>query len=66
MALIVAMAMESEKIAQFIRSSIFSGGKMVDFYQITLLKEEFTPTAFSLLPVQQSPQFAHGERMRLV
>ena len=66
MALIVAMAMESEQIAQFIRSPIFSGGNMVDFNQIALLKEQFTPTAFSLLLVQQSPQFAHSEWMRLV
>ena len=65
MALIVTMAMESEEIAQFIRSPIFSGGNMVDFYQIALLKEQFTPATLSLLFVQQSSQFTHSERMRL-
>ena len=36
MALIVAMSMESEKITEFIRSSILSGGDVVDLYQIAL------------------------------
>ena len=66
MALIVAMAMESEEITEFIRSPLFSGSNMVDFDQIAVLKEQSTPTAFSLLFVQQGSQLAHSERVRSV
>ena len=66
MTLIVAMPMESEKITEGIRSPFAPGDDVIDLYQIALGKDEFTPTTFSLLFVQQGSQFAPGKRMRLV
>ena len=45
----MAMSMECEFIAQFFSTSFTFGGNVIDFYQISILKEEFTPAAFSLL-----------------
>ena len=66
MTLIVAMAMEGEEITEFICPSFTPRGDVVDLDQIALLKQQFAPTAFSLLFVEQGSQSAHGERMRLV
>ena len=66
MSLIVAMPMESEKITECICAPLASGSDVIDLYQIALGKVQFTPATFPLLPVQQGPQFAPGERMRLL
>ena len=66
MALIVAMSMESEEIAGVVCPSFTPRSDVVDLDQIALLKEQFAPTAFSLLFVEQGSQPAHGERMRLL
>jgi hypothetical protein len=66
MTLIVAMSMESEKIAGVICPAFTPRSDVVDLDQIALLKEQFAPTAFSLLFVEQGSQSAHGKRMRLL
>ncbi len=66
MTLIVAVSMESEKIAGFICPSFTPWSDVVDLDQIALLKQQFAPTAFSLLFVEQGSQSAHGERVRLL
>ena len=66
MTLIVAMAMESEKITECIGTPFTAGRDVIDLYQIALGKVQFTPTTFPLLLVQQGSQFALGERVRLV
>ncbi len=66
MTLIVAMSVESEKIAGVICPSFTPRCDVVDLDQIALLKEQFAPTAFSLLFVEQGSQPTHRERMRLL
>src|SRR5439155_24290828 len=56
----------SEKIARVTCPSFTPGSDVVDLDQIALLKEQFAPTAFPLLLVEQGSQPAHGERMRLL
>ena len=56
--------MESEKMTERIRSPFTSGSDVIDRYQIALGKDEFTPTTFALLLVQQGSQFTARERMR--
>ena len=53
MTLIVAMPMESEKITEGIRSPFAPGDDVIDLYQIALGKDEFTPTTFSCLLLQE-------------
>ena len=64
MTLIVAMAMESEKITECIRAPFTAGRDVIDLYQIALGEVQFTPVTFALLLVQQGPQSAPGERVR--
>ena len=66
MTLIVTMSMESEEIARVICPTFPPRSDVVDLNQIALLKEQFAPTTFPLLLVEQGSQPAHGERMRLL
>jgi len=45
--------MECAFIAQFFSTSFTFWGNVIDFYQVSILKEEFTPSAFSLLSLEK-------------
>jgi len=49
----MAMSMECEFIAQFFSTSFTFWGHVIDFYQVSILKEEFTPSAFSRLSLEK-------------
>ena len=59
---IMAMSVQQEFVAEFFSSAPTLGGDVIDFNDIRVLKEQFTPTAFPLLFAQQHSfhPIAHG------
>jgi hypothetical protein len=49
MPLVVAVAVKNTLVAEFITATLTFWGDMINFYLILLPKEQFTPSAFSLL-----------------
>ncbi len=54
--LIVAMAMKDAFVTQFFPSTESSRGDVIDFYNILIFEEQFTPFTFALLFSEQDPQ----------
>ena len=49
MPLVVAVSVKGKLVAEFLTAPFTFWGDMIDFYLIFLPKEQFTPSAFSLL-----------------
>ena len=56
MPLVVAVTVQSTFVAEFFITTCTFWGDMIDFYLICLSKEQFTPSAFALLFLQQFTQ----------
>ena len=56
MPLVVTMAVKRKLVAEFFTTSFTFRGDMVDLYLIFISKEKFTPSAFSLLFLEQFSQ----------
>src|SRR5215472_6935236 len=56
MPLIVAVPMKSIFVAEFVPSACAFGNDVIDFYVILIFEKQFTPTAFSLLFLEQFAQ----------
>ena len=53
MPLVVAMSVKSELVAEFFTAALAFWSDMINLYLILIPKEKFTPSAFSLLFLEQ-------------
>jgi hypothetical protein len=53
MSLVMAMSMERKSIADFISSAFAFGSDVIHFNEISILKQESTPSALSLLLLEK-------------
>ena len=62
--LIMAMAMQCTLVAQFLSPSLAAWGDMINFDEVSILKEQFTPATFPSLLLKQLGQesMEHGMR----
>lgn len=63
MSRVMAMAMKSELVAQFLPSSFTLGRDVIYFYQVSRSKVQFTPPAFSLLLLKELCERSFKHRM---
>ena len=54
--LIMAMSMQCTFVTQFLSTSLATRGDMVDFDEVSVLKEEFTPATFPSLLLKKLSQ----------
>lgn len=60
---VMTVKMKREEIAQIILSPFTSGGDVVDFYSVSILKSKFTPSTFSLLFLEEPCELSIQHRV---